>query len=385
MISLDLHRYDAIKEKYFDKVYDSLKDIPDYSMYHVSNDNLFIRELVYTLYKCDLIKWLVNKNNDIFDLRSCNAHDVDKFDDDKLKAAVRALVLADVPVLRETAEAFVKKETAYDELCKYHLLNNKRKASKTPLEEACELKLRDKYGFLIYFAGRSYEKMRQLKIDPGNGVLTELPKCIVNALGIRTCPYCNRGYIGVSKGRLLGVQLDHFYNRNKYPFLAVSLYNLVPCCGTCNLIKRDSVKEIISPYESDADFDSAFHFTYEIPKTGIVNSNGGKRRLDIKVEDPSSENGKRYNNNIELFRLKEAYAFQEQEAERFYEKMLAYPESRLREIENHFKENSDYYVTVSDLEEALFREYFADPSDYTQKPMAKFYRDLYYNIKGWKQ
>ena len=385
MISLDLHRYDAIKEKYFDKVYDSLKYIPDYSMYHVSNDNLFIRELVYTLYKCDLIKWLVNKNNDIFDLRSCSAHDVDKFDDDKLKAAVRALVLADVPVMRETAEAFVKKGAAYDELCKYHRLKNKRKTSKTPIEEACELKLKDKYGFLIYFAGRSYEKMRQQKIDPGNGVLTELPKCIVNALGIRTCPYCNRGYIGVSKGRLLGVQLDHFYNRNKYPFLAVSLYNLVPCCGVCNLIKRDAVKEIISPYECDADFDSAFHFTYEIPKTDIVNPNGGKRRLDIKVENPSSENGKRYTNNIELFRLKEAYAFQEQEAERFYEKMIAYPESRLQEIEKHFKDNSDNSVTVADLEEALFREYFTEPSDYTQKPMAKFYRDLYYNIKGWKQ
>ena len=383
MISLDLHRYDAIKQKYFDKVYGSLQDIPDYSTYHVSRDNLFIRELVYTLYTCDLINCLVDKNNDIFKLRSKQAKDVDGFSDDMLKAAACALVLADVPVLRKTTETF-DSGTAYDELCKYHRLKNKSEAKKTPLEKASELQLKDKYGFLIYFAAKSYEKMRRQEIDPGNGVLTELPKCIVNALGIRTCPYCNRGYIGVSKGRLLGVQLDHFYNRNKYPFLAVSLYNLVPCCGVCNLIKRDNVKDIISPYEDDADFENAVHFTYEIPKSAATGPNGGKRQLDIVV-DPDADQKQRYENNIEIFRLKDAYAFQELEAERFYEKMIAYPESRLREIAKHFNDNSDESVTAADLEESLFREYFTEPSDYTQKPMAKFYRDLYYNIKGWKK
>ena len=383
MISLDIHRYDTIKEQYFDKVYASLGRM-NYVKYHVSNDNLFVRELVYTLYNTDLIKCLVDKANDSFNLLSFRAKDVDGFEEPKLKAAVRTLVLADAPVIRNTADKFMKGK-AFTELEEYHRLLNIKTNQKSSAEKVREQHLNDEYGFLLYFAERSYDNMRNQKIDLGNGVKTELPKYIVSTLGIRTCPYCNRGFIGVTKGQLLGVQLDHFYNRHKFPFLAVSLYNLVPCCSICNNIKRDDVTDIISPYEDGADFDSAVHFTYEIPKSGIKDPDGGKRRLSIEVNEPDAYKRQRYQNNIDMFRLREAYAFQEIEAERFYEKMLAYPESRLREIEKHFKENSDYSVTVADLEEALFREYFSDPSDYTQKPMAKFYRDLYYNIKGWKQ
>ena len=383
MISLDIHRYDTIKEQYFDSVYASLGRM-NYAKYHVSKDNLFIRELVYTLYKCDLIKNLVDKNNDKYYLLTYHAKDVDIFKDEMLSAAIRSLVLADVTVLRKTVEEFMKGR-AFAEWCEYDRLRNTKAIKKTAAEKAREQQLKDEYGFLLYFAERSYENMRNQKIDLGNGVKTEIPKCIVSALGIRTCPYCNRGFIGVTGGQLLGVQLDHFYNRRYFPFLAVSLHNLVPCCGVCNHVKRDDVADIISPYEDDANFDKAVHFTYEIPKASIKDPDGGKRRLSIEVNESDTIKKQRYQNNIDMFRLKETYEFQEIEAERFYEKMLAYPESRLREIEKHFKENSDYSVTVADLEEALFREYFSDPSDYTQKPMAKFYRDLYYNIKGWKQ
>ncbi len=383
MISLDMHKYDTIKEQYFDKVYASLGRMT-YAKYHVSNDNLFVRELVFYMYKCDLIKCLVDRKNDSYNLRSFMAKDVDSFTGNMLKAAVRALVLADVTALRKASQE-VRVGSGFAEWREYDTLRNTKASEKSPADRAREQQLQNEYDFLLYFAERSYENMRNQKIDLGNGVKTELPKYIVRTLGIRTCPYCNRGFIGVTKGRLLGVQLDHFYNRHKFPLLAVSLYNLVPCCGVCNHVKRDGMADIVSPYEEGADFDSAMHFTYEIPKAGIKDPDGGKRRLSIEVNEPDAYKRQRYQNNIDMFRLREAYAFQEIEAERFYEKMLAYPESRLREIEKHFKENSDYSVSVADLEEALFREYFSDPSDYTQKPMAKFYRDLYYNIKGWKQ
>jgi hypothetical protein len=28
--------------------------------------------------------------------------------------------------------------------------------------------------------------------------------------------------------------LDHFYDKDTYPFLAISIFNLVPCCHICN-------------------------------------------------------------------------------------------------------------------------------------------------------
>jgi hypothetical protein len=292
-------------------------------------------------------------------------------------------VLADISVLRK-AEEEVCKGAGFAKWREYDTLRSTKESEKMAADKAREALLKDEFGFAVYFAEHSYENMRNQKIDLGNKVKIKLPGYIVSALRIRTCPYCNRGFIGVTKGELLGVQLDHFYNRHKFPLFAVSLYNLVPCCGECNNIKRDNVTEIISPYEDDADFENAVHFTYEIPKSAAAGPNGAKRQLDIVV-DPDADEKQRYENNIEMFRLKDAYAFQELEAERFYEKMIAYPESRLQEIAKHFNDNSDKSVTVSNLEEALFREYFTEPSDYTQKPMAKFYRDLYYNIKGWKK
>ena len=383
MISLNMHKYDTIKEQYFNKVYDTLRRM-HYAYYHVSHDNLFVREMVYTLYKCDLIKYLIEPVDDSFNLLSYCAKDVDEFSEDMLYAVVRALVLADVPILQKTTEAF-RKGKAYMELNEYDSLRNKSADRKSDSELAREQDLKAEYGYLLYFAERSYNNLRNQKINKGNGVQTKIPVSIVSALGIRTCPYCNRGFIGMTKGQLLGVQLDHFYNRHKFPMLAVSLYNLVPCCGICNNFKRDDVTDIISPYEDDADFDNAIHFSYEIPTESFTDLSGISRQLMIKVKHHDADKEQRYNNNIDMFCLKDIYAFQEIEAERFFEKMMAYPESRLHEIENHFKDNSDYSVTALDLDEALFREYFSDPSEYSQKPMAKFYRDLYYNIKGWNR
>ena len=66
----------------------------------------------------------------------------------------------------------------------------------------------------------------------------------VKDLDIKVCPYCNRNYIlnFNKKGKANATaQLDHFFDKKDYPYLSVSIYNLVPSCGTCNL--RKSSKE----------------------------------------------------------------------------------------------------------------------------------------------
>ena len=55
-------------------------------------------------------------------------------------------------------------------------------------------------------------------------------------LGLRVCPYCNEQYIApilTHKGRVRA-DLDHFFSKKKYPFFALSIYNLIPCCKFCN-------------------------------------------------------------------------------------------------------------------------------------------------------
>lgn len=75
---------------------------------------------------------------------------------------------------------------------------------------------------------------------------------ILKDLNIRTCPYCNRNYtftIKRARDDSFGTrpEFDHFYNKSQYPLLALSFFNLVPCCHTCNHSK--STKEAgINPY-----------------------------------------------------------------------------------------------------------------------------------------
>lgn len=65
---------------------------------------------------------------------------------------------------------------------------------------------------------------------------------LVQASGIRICPYCNRDYINSRGKKIAGAELDHFYSRKDYPVFALSLYNL--CNLTEYLTKRTFKREI---------------------------------------------------------------------------------------------------------------------------------------------
>ncbi|WP_419672991.1 hypothetical protein [Aliarcobacter butzleri] len=52
----------------------------------------------------------------------------------------------------------------------------------------------------------------------------------------RTCFYCNKDFItNFEAGKEVSTfQLDHFFDKGTYPYLALSFYNLIPSCSACN-------------------------------------------------------------------------------------------------------------------------------------------------------
>jgi len=55
----------------------------------------------------------------------------------------------------------------------------------------------------------------------------------------RLCPYCQMHHVNyhmapLKKDLNLRPPLDHFYPKSKYPYLATSLFNLIPSCEQCN-------------------------------------------------------------------------------------------------------------------------------------------------------
>jgi|GEM_PF-792638 len=89
-------------------------------------------------------------------------------------------------------------------------------------------------------------------------------------INIKACPFCNNQYTLVAnrKGpkQDLSFTLDHFFPKSKYPYLAISMYNLVPCCGSCNQKKSDSVVDVsldFHPYHSS--LHESTYFKVDLP------------------------------------------------------------------------------------------------------------------------
>lgn len=53
----------------------------------------------------------------------------------------------------------------------------------------------------------------------------------IDLLDIKVCPYCNASLIVPDTSY---PALDHYFPHAKYPFLGLSLYNLIPICDACN-------------------------------------------------------------------------------------------------------------------------------------------------------
>lgn len=70
-------------------------------------------------------------------------------------------------------------------------------------------------------------------------------------LNIKVCPYCNHNFtlyidiLGKTKKKGL-FQFDHFYDKSDYPYLSMSLYNLIPSCSLCNHQKRTTLLDLRS-------------------------------------------------------------------------------------------------------------------------------------------
>ncbi|EJU08479.1 hypothetical protein [Fusobacterium hwasookii] len=93
-------------------------------------------------------------------------------------------------------------------------------------------------------------------------------------MGIEVCPYCQRNYINhfeENNDKRTTADLDHFYPKSLYPFLALSLYNFIPSCQICNSRFKGSkdTYNSVYPYEESFDdlgakFNTSKEIIYEI-------------------------------------------------------------------------------------------------------------------------
>ena len=105
---------------------------------------------------------------------------------------------------------------------------------------------------------------------------------IVDGFGLKVCPYCGHNFISSVKYQrqdgtlnVAKAQIDHFFSKGKYPFLALSYANFVPSCPTCNeshkytqdVMDANGRMRLMNPYEFD---ESKFHFCFRLKKVGLM-------------------------------------------------------------------------------------------------------------------
>lgn len=235
-----------------------------------------------------------------------------------------------------------------------------------------------------YFEGQ-YNTFRDSNDEWGGAYL-------VKELGIKVCPYCNRNFVDTYKidknGKYItSAQLDHFYSKKYYPYLALSLYNLIPCCSVCNHSKLDKAGDIIYPYEEQ--FGDNVRFTTCFIKSGGRDSYdlnylfGNSDNFEIKLL-PDTEKLKynlgeeiekfkqKVDKSKEVFNIEKVYNSNKDYVRELIKKAIIYSEGRIDELYDQYPE---LFSSRAEVLNMVVSNYI-DIDDLGKRPLAKLTRDM---------
>jgi len=198
---------------------------------------------------------------------------------------------------------------------------------------------------------------------------------LVKSLNISTCPYCNRNTIySIDNGTKRTSELDHFYPKSKYPFFALSFYNLIPSCKVCNKIKRDNDdKEYINPYDDRFDMNKNMKFGLKITSSNFYHSSEGFD-LEYKYSKSISKNEKnRIENNLTDFELKDLYQNHKDIILELIQKDVIYNDSYIDELYKSYE--GTLFRNREDLERLISGGFIQD-DEINKRPLSKLIKDI---------
>ena len=164
-------------------------------------------------------------------------------------------------------------------------------------------------------------------------------------LNSRTCYYCNIDYINVYEQQEKNKKeyknkftLDHFIDKGDYPYLALSIFNLIPSCYACNSKIKKSVKfysneklKNTNPFLETFDFQQKVKFKLLLDDSCKNLHIKSKDDIDINLKENYSD---MYDKYIEIFKLNERYKAHKDIVFDMIQKAELYPESRLKELQD---------------------------------------------------
>lgn len=242
---------------------------------------------------------------------------------------------------------------------------------------------------------------------------------LLRKLNVRVCPYCNRMYTvtlpspeELDKGeefKTTRATFDHFYGKAEHPYLALSLFNLVPSCSICNSNKSNFKEKFIYPYEQEFGKDAVFRVVPDFSKEArdqdpyILNYLHGESDLfcikfmgkkniriteEVRLEERLSEIDnkelkERIITSIRRFKLEELYKEHKQEIrdvlwnrycfDEQYVKTVICPMLRMK-IKKNSNEISDDAIEKMAMDMLYFNRLRME--EWGQRPLSKLISDI---------
>lgn len=204
-------------------------------------------------------------------------------------------------------------------------------------------------------------------------------KNYINKTNLKVCPYCHRNYIfnfTRNNKEEATAQLDHFIDKSKYPYLSLSLYNLVPSCSVCNQRKsaHDILeKPILNPFDDNVHSHISFNSSQILSRDELENKNldfFSEERTKITINVNSDD--KRIEEHLKTFNIEGLYNNHTDVVADLYKKRVIYSDDYIDEL---FTEYGEIFQSREELI-ALITCGYMNEEELNQRPLSKLIRDI---------
>lgn len=217
---------------------------------------------------------------------------------------------------------------------------------------------------------------------------------LAKKLNVNVCPYCNQlptYTIGTSLKKGVRPEFDHFLDKVRFPYLALSIYNLVPSCHICNSNLKRSTEfdsdehEYYHPYLKGFD-EEGIKFTLGIKNVEMLLTSIYKKEWILKEKDTykieliGPEN-KELPNNIDVFRLEDRYNYDTSYIDEMIKKAFIYNDTY---VESLYKEWDGLFSSKEEIKQTLMGNYLTSP-DIGKRPLGKLTKDITEELKIFKK
>jgi len=195
---------------------------------------------------------------------------------------------------------------------------------------------------------------------------------LIDRLGITVCPYCNRTYVQSIKNqnqyhkKRRTSEFDHFFPKSKYPFLAISFYNLIPSCKTCNHVKGTN-PVLFSPYDESNNGQSLVDFKYNITGSDYL-TNPKQVSIEIDWKNPEF-----FESNGKVLGLDDLYQNHNDVAQEILLKRHIYNDSRIDELWEQY--GNDIFNSKEEIIQMIIGNYIQE-EDLGKRPLSKLTRGI---------